>query len=82
MAIMSTGTQRRHDLHNSSIDFQAATEGLCGFTHIPTGRVCRLRCRHPGPCDLRARRPDASTPESSPSRRTADSRQSSRKEPS
>ena len=82
MAIMSTGTQRRHDLHNSSIDFQAATEGLCGFTHIPTGRVCRLRCRHAGPCDLHARPPAASTPENSLPSRTADSRQSSQKEPS
>ena len=81
MVVMSTGTQRRHDLHNISIDFQAATEGLCGFTHIPTGRVCRLRCRHPGPCDLHARRPGASTAEDNPPSPTADSRQSSQKEP-
>ena len=57
--------EQRHDLHNVSIDFEYATEALCGFTHLPTGRVCWLRCRHPGPCDLRDRSPAPSTPKSS-----------------
>lgn len=52
---MSAATQRRRDLHNVSVDFAAAAEALCGFTHIPTGRICRLPHRHIGPCDLRSR---------------------------
>jgi hypothetical protein len=52
---MSAATQERRDLHNVSIDFAAASQGLCGFSHMPSGRVCRLPYRHPGPCDLRAR---------------------------
>jgi hypothetical protein len=39
---MSAATQRRRDLHNISIDFGAAAEGLCGLAHMPTGRICRL----------------------------------------
>ncbi len=49
----SSGGQRRLDLHNTSIDFAAASAGRCGFTHLDSGRVCRLPYRHQGPCDLR-----------------------------
>ena len=42
----------RLDLHNTSIDFAAASAGRCGFTHLGSGRVCRLPHRHPGPCRL------------------------------
>jgi hypothetical protein len=42
----------RRDLHNTSVNFDAAIAGQCGFTHIASGRVCRLPHRHPGPCDL------------------------------
>jgi hypothetical protein len=42
---------QRLDLHNTSIDFRAASAGQCGFTHLASGRVCRLRHRHLGPCD-------------------------------
>lgn len=45
--------QRRMDLHNTSINFAAAVAGQCGFTHLASGRVCRLPHRHPGTCDLR-----------------------------
>jgi hypothetical protein len=45
---MNAATQERRDLHNVSIDFAAASEGLCGFTHMPSGRVCRLPYWHPG----------------------------------
>lgn len=48
----SAGTQRL-DLHNASVDLAAALRGLCGFTHLPSGRVCALRHRHPGSCQLR-----------------------------
>ena len=54
---MSAVAQERRDLHNVSVDFAAAAEGLCGFTHVPTGRACRLPYRHAGPCDLRPRPP-------------------------
>ena len=44
---------RRLDLHNVSIDFAAAVAGQCGFTHLDTGRICRLQHRHAGACQLR-----------------------------
>jgi hypothetical protein len=47
---------RRLDLHNSSIDFAAASAGRCGFTHLDSGRVCQLPHRHAGPCRLTDRR--------------------------
>jgi hypothetical protein len=43
---------RRLDLHNTSIDFAAASVGRCGYTHLATGRVCQLPHRHPGSCEL------------------------------
>ena len=45
---------RRLDLHNVSIDFAAASEGQCGFTHLDSGRICHLPHRHRGPCQLQA----------------------------
>jgi hypothetical protein len=56
---MTTTARPRQDLHNISIDFAAATQGLCGFTHLSTGRVCRLPYHHPGPCELQYRRTPA-----------------------
>jgi len=53
---MSAATQQRLDLHNVNIDFGIALRGLCGFTHLATGRVCQLPYRHPGPCLLRSSR--------------------------
>jgi hypothetical protein len=53
--------ERRRDLHNTSINFDLAVAGRCGFTHIPSGRVCQLPYRHPGPCKLRYLAP-AATP--------------------
>ena len=47
-----TDVRSRLDLHNISIDFAAATAGLCGFTHLDSGRVCRLPHGHRGPCHL------------------------------
>jgi RNA polymerase-binding transcription factor DksA len=37
--------ERRRDLHNTSINFDLAVAGRCGFTHIPSGRVCQLPYR-------------------------------------
>jgi hypothetical protein len=47
-----TDVGRRLDLRNISIDFAAASAGLCGFTHLDSGRVCRLPHGHRGPCQL------------------------------
>jgi hypothetical protein len=49
------GVRRRLDLHNISIDFAAASAGLCGFTHLDSGRVCHLPHRHHGRCQLQDR---------------------------
>jgi hypothetical protein len=53
MQAISRQGQRRLDMHNTNIDFAAASAGRCGFTHLDSGRVCRLPHRHHGPCDLR-----------------------------
>jgi hypothetical protein len=37
-----TDVGSRLDLHNISIDFAAASAGLCGFTQLDSGRVCQL----------------------------------------
>jgi hypothetical protein len=42
---------QRLDLYNISIDLRAASAGQCGFTHLASGRICRLPYRHLGPCD-------------------------------
>jgi hypothetical protein len=42
---------QRLDLHNTSIDLRAVSASQCGFTHLASGRICRLPHRHPGPCD-------------------------------
>jgi hypothetical protein len=54
-----TDARRRLDLHNISINFAAASAGRCGFTHLDTGRVCRLPHRHPGACQLQNQRRNA-----------------------
>jgi hypothetical protein len=40
----------RIDLHNPEIDDDAAGAGLCGMTHLATGRCCRLPVHHMGTC--------------------------------
>ena len=37
---------------NASIDDDAAAAHLCGMTHLPTGRVCRLPARHHESCEF------------------------------
>ena len=46
----STRAMKRRDLHNPSINFEAALAGQCGFTHLASGRICRLPCGHVGTC--------------------------------
>lgn len=40
----------RADLHNPSVDEQAAEAGMCGNVHMPSGRICVLPSKHSGPC--------------------------------
>lgn len=49
---MRTVQPQRLDLHNLNVDFDAASRGLCGFTHLASGRVCRLPNRHAGACQF------------------------------
>jgi hypothetical protein len=42
----------RIDVHNVSVDGELAAAGLCGMTHLPTGRVCVRPARHLGSCDF------------------------------
>jgi hypothetical protein len=42
----------RFDVHNASVDESVAGAGLCGFTHLPSGRTCVLPARHPGSCSF------------------------------
>jgi hypothetical protein len=48
--ISCTRALERRDLHNASIDFQAALAGYCAFTHLASGRVCRLPYGHVDSC--------------------------------
>jgi hypothetical protein len=58
---MNTPTaQRRRDLPNTSITFDVAIGGRCGFTHVATGRVRRLP--HQRRCDPRHLVPSATPP--------------------
>lgn len=40
------------DVHNASVDEDAARQGGCGQVHLPTGRMCTLRHGHPRSCDF------------------------------
>ncbi len=40
-------------IHNSNENAAAADAGLCGRTHLASGRLCLLPERHPGGCDFR-----------------------------
>jgi hypothetical protein len=48
--IRSTRALERRDLHNSSINLEAALAGHCAFTHLASGRVCRLPYGHANSC--------------------------------
>lgn len=45
----------RLDVHNASIDPVYAACGLCGMTHLQTGRVCVRTAHHEGSCDFQPR---------------------------
>jgi hypothetical protein len=48
--ISFTRALARRDLHNASIDSEAALAGYCAFTHLASGRVCRLPHGHVDSC--------------------------------
>jgi hypothetical protein len=40
------------EMHNASVDEDAARAGECAQVHLPTGRVCTLRHGHAGSCEF------------------------------
>jgi hypothetical protein len=56
-AFLSTDTAARRagdtsEIHNASMDEDAAREGACAQVHLPTGRICILPHGHKGSCDF------------------------------
>jgi hypothetical protein len=39
--------------HNNDANADAANAGLCGMTHLASGRLCLLPKQHAGGCDFR-----------------------------
>jgi hypothetical protein len=48
--ISFTRARARRDLHNASINSEAALAGYCAFTHLASGRVCRFPYGHVDSC--------------------------------
>jgi len=40
------------ELHNASVDEDAARLGGCAQVHLPTGQMCTLRHGHHGSCEF------------------------------
>lgn len=40
------------DVHNASVDEEAARQGGCAQVHLPTGRMCTSRHGHNGSCEF------------------------------
>jgi len=40
------------EMHNASIDEDAARNGACAQVHLPTGRMCNLRAQHSESCNF------------------------------
>jgi hypothetical protein len=40
------------ELHNASVDEDAAGQGGCAQVHLPTGAMCTLRHGHEGSCEF------------------------------
>ncbi len=45
-------TPNTSEMHNASVDEDAAREGGCGQVHLPTGSMCTLRHCHEGSCEF------------------------------
>jgi hypothetical protein len=40
------------EIHNASVDEDAARQGGCAQVHLPTGAMCTLRHGHPRTCQF------------------------------
>ncbi len=40
------------EVHNPSVDEDAAREGACAQVHLPTGAMCVMRHGHEGSCEF------------------------------
>jgi hypothetical protein len=49
---VSSDDPNTSEMHNSSVDHDAASEGVCAQLHLPTGRMCTLPHGHAGSCDF------------------------------
>jgi hypothetical protein len=49
---MTFAPQDRPAVHNPSVDESFALQGVCGQTHLPTGRTCVLPYGHTGSCEF------------------------------
>src|SRR5665647_3077934 len=45
-------TANTSEMHNASVDEDAARAGECGQVHLPTGRMCTLPHGHAGSCEF------------------------------
>ena len=45
-------TANTSEMHNASVDEDAAGAGECGQVHLPTGRMCTLPHGHAGSCEF------------------------------
>ena len=57
LAYLSTDTAARRaadtsEMHNVSVDEDAARKGACAQVHLPTGRMRILQHGHKGSCDF------------------------------
>jgi hypothetical protein len=49
------------EMHNASVDENAAAQGGCGQVYLPNGKMCTLRHGHDGSCEFsRAEEAEAS----------------------
>jgi hypothetical protein len=49
---VSSSSPNTSEMHNSSVDHDAAREGVCAQLHLPTGRMCTLPHGHEGSCEF------------------------------
>ena len=40
------------EVHNASVDEDAAQDGACAQVHLPTGAMCIMRHGHDGSCEF------------------------------
>lgn len=40
------------EVHNASVDEDAAQDGACAQVHLPTGAMCVMRHGHDGSCEF------------------------------